>query len=97
MIEAVNHGETRERHLARIKERVAYVKNRLNYMDGTKSRMFNYQRKIIEFNGLRFKSCEEFERYLLNEGFNPNLIDIRSEIIPQGGGNADLVFKVGLI
>jgi len=93
-IAEVDRQSAREKYFARMKAKMVRIKDRFSYMDNAKSREVQHQRRMIECGGHRFKTVTEFERYCVNEGINPDSIDANPQVIPQGGGLADIIFRV---
>lgn len=53
----------------------------------------NVQRHIYEIEGYRCKTIEEVERVAASQGIPLRELDYRPELIPQGGGRADILVK----
>ena len=85
----------RDAYLTQMRRRMREIENPLNYMDNarTKQHLF-HQRRMFEIMGHRFRSFTEVERFCINEGINPLNIKPRPVWIPQGGGDADVIWKI---
>jgi len=85
----------RDAYLSMMKRRMREIENPLNYMDNAKTKQgLWHQRRMFEIMGHRFRSVTEVERFCINEGINPLNIKPKPVWIPQGGGDADVIWKI---
>ena len=53
----------------------------------------NVKRHIYEIEGYRCKTIEEVEKIAASQGIPLRMLDYRAELVPIGGGKADILVK----
>ena len=76
-----------------LKEKMREVET-FHYLDNAKSKWVQHQKREYEIRGHRFKTVEALENFCINEGIDSNSLKTCPQIIPQGGGDADIVVKL---
>jgi hypothetical protein len=88
-----DYSKERADYFGRMAKLKKQLDNEFTYMDAMNCSLPNHKKRYIECNGRRFDNPEQFERYLINEGINPDCVKSMTNIVPNQAGTIDIVFR----